>query len=244
MKNLNWSNIWINIRLLLMLLVVVFLYSFTAMRNEHRKLKKSVVQFDGIDNQFVTRETVNKLLIENKQDASSIRKDKLDLNTLENTINKHNMIEKSEVFVTIDGVLKVVVKQKTPIARVFNEYTSFYIDYQGNKMPLSKIKSARVPLVSGEINEKNRKDLHPLFLYIFKDDFLKKNIIGIHVLQNGAIKLMNRNYDYEIDFGGAVNIEKKFKNYEAFFQKAIQDSTISKYKKINLRFTQQVVCTK
>jgi cell division protein FtsQ len=32
---------------------------------------------------FVKRETVNKLLIENKENASSIGKDKLDLNKLE-----------------------------------------------------------------------------------------------------------------------------------------------------------------
>jgi cell division protein FtsQ len=36
----------------------------------------------------------------------------------------------------------------------------------------------------------------------------------------------------------------KFKNYKAFFQKAVLDSSLYNYKKIDLRFTQQVVCTK
>ncbi len=48
---------------------------------------------------------------------------------MEKTINKNPMIEKSEVYVTIDGVLKAVVKQKTPIARVFDNNGSFYYDY-------------------------------------------------------------------------------------------------------------------
>ena len=69
------------------------------------------------------------------------------------------MIEKSDVFVSIDGVLKAVVKQKTPIARVFEGDESFYIDYEGGKMPLSNNFTARVPLVSGEINKKNSEDL-------------------------------------------------------------------------------------
>ena len=51
-------------------------------------------------------------------------------------------------------------------------------------------------------------------------------------------------YNYKIDFGRTINIESKFKNYKAFFQKAVQDSSISKYSMINLRFTKQVVCTK
>lgn len=244
MRKFNWSDIWINIRLLLMFAVVVFLFSFTSKRNSDRKLTKSVVYFLGDDNLFVTSETVNKLLIENKKKAQTIRKDKLDLNTLEKAINKHNMIEKSEVFVSVDGVLKAIVKQKTPIVRVFDGEESFYIDYQGGKMPLSNNFTARVPLVSGEIKEKNAKKLNELFRFIYDDDFLRKNIVGIHIFSNGSLKMINRNFDYEIDFGKTINIEKKFNNYKAFFQKAVLDSSLYHYKKINLKFTQQVVCTK
>jgi cell division protein FtsQ len=163
---------------------------------------------------------------------------------LEKSVNQQPMVEKSEVFVSIDGVLKAVVKQKTPIARVFNESESFYIDYQGNTMPLSEYYTARVPLVSGEINKENNKDLVDLFRLIYNDEFLKKNIIGIQILPNGSLKMMNRNYDYVIEFGRTINVEDKFKNYKAFFQKAVLDSSLYHYKKINLMFTQQVVCTK
>ena len=244
MKNINWLNIWINVRLILMFTLVIFFYSFTSIRNENRKLKKITVEFVGEEQGFLSKKTVNKLLIENNSDVKTIRKVNLDLNNLEKSVSNNDMVEQSEVYVTIDGVLKAVVKQKTPIARVFDKDSSFYIDYQGSKMPLSSIHSARVPLVSGEINNKNSKNLYDLFRFIYKDEFLKKNIIGIQLYPNGAIKMMNRNYNYEIDFGSPINVEKKFNNYKAFFQKAVQDSTISKYKRITLRFTQQVVCTK
>ena len=79
MRKFNWLDIWINVRLLLMFTVVIFLFSFTAKRNSDRKLTKSVVYFLGDDNLFVTSETVNKLLIENKIKPQTIRKDKLDL---------------------------------------------------------------------------------------------------------------------------------------------------------------------
>jgi cell division protein FtsQ len=227
-----------------MFALVIFLFSFTSKRNEHRKLTKSVVIFTNDDNLFVTNETVNKLLIENKNDARSIRKDKLDLNKLEKAINSHEMIEKSEVFVSIDGVLKAVVKQKTPIARVFDESGSFYIDYKGNAMPLSDNFTARVPIVSGEINDKNRADISEMFRLIHKDDFLKKNIIGVQISPTGNVIMKNRNFKYDIDFGKTINMERKFSNYKAFFQKAVLDSSINNYKMINLKFAQQVVCTK
>ena len=240
MKRINWTNI----RLILMFTLVVFLFSFTSKRNESRKLVKSVVVFVGDNAPFIKQETVNKLLIENNRDAQSIAKDKLDLNKLEKALNAQEMIEKSEVFVSVDGVLKAIVKQKTPIARVFNGDDSFYIDYKGNTMPLSTNFAARVPLVSGQMNRKNGRDLAELFRIIHDDEFLKKNIIGVQIMPNGSLKMLNRNFNYEIDFGGTLRMKAKFNNYKAFFQKAVLDSSLNTYKIVDLRFKQQVVCTK
>jgi cell division protein FtsQ len=224
--------------------LVIFLYSFTSERNNNRKLTKSAVVFVGDDSPYVSQETVNKLLIENNTDAKSIAKDKLDLNKLEKRINAHEMIEKSDVFVSIDGVLKAIVKQKTPIARIFDENSSFYIDYQGNRMPLSANFTARVPLVSGLISTKNSEKLAELFRIIYNDEFLKKNIIAVQIMPNGSLQMRNRNYNYQIDFGGTIRMNAKFNNYKVFFQKAVLDSSLNKYKTIDLRFAQQVVCTK
>ena len=240
MKLFNWTNI----RLLLMFVLVIFLFSFTSKRNENRKLTKSVILFVGNTEPFVKQETVNKLLIENNEGVSSIQKVNLDLNKLEKNLNAQEMIEKSDVYVSIDGVLKAVVRQKTPIARIFDNEGSFYIDYEGNRMPLSTNFTARVPLVSGGINKNNNEDLAQLLRIIHDDPFLKKNIIGIEIMPNGSLKMHNRNFDFQIDFGKVINMEHKFKNYKAFFQKAVLDSSLYKYKKIDLRFTEQVVCTK
>ena len=240
MKRFNW----ITIRLVLMFGLVIVLFSFTSNRNENRKLTKTKVVFVGENASFLKQETVNKLLIENNADASAIRKDKLDLNKLEKADSSNQMVEESEVFVTIDGVLKAVVKQKTPIVRVFDGKRSFYIDYKGNTMPLSANFTARVPLVLGVIRKQNSEALAELFRKIYDDEFLKKNIIAIQIMPNGSLKMLNRNFDYQIDFGGAKNVDAKFQNYKAFFQKAVVDSSLYKYKKIDLRFTQQVICTK
>lgn len=239
-RHFNWTNL----RLVLIFSLVVFLYSFSSKRNENRKLLKSTIEFVGKEQLFVTHETVNKLLIENNKDASAIRKVALDLNSLEKSINNHEMVEKSEVFVSVDGVLKAVVKQKTPVARIVTSQESYYLDYMGTKMPLSEIHTARVPLVKGTITNENKQLVSNLFRYIYADEFLRKNIIGVEILSSGSVKMKNRNFDFTIEFGKIINVEEKFKNYQAFFQKAVQDKTIEKYKNINLKFTQQVVCTK
>ena len=240
MKFFNWTNI----RLVLMIAVVLFLYSFTSYRNEHRKIRKTEVVFVGENTLFIKPEMVNKLLIEKNRDLKTINKVDLDLKKLELSINKQQMIQQADVFVSVDGVLKAVVKQKTPLARVFDETGSFYIDYKGNKMPLSDNYTARVPLLSGEITVIKKEKLSEVLRIIAEDEFLKKNIIGVQVFPNGNLVMANRNYDFQIDFGRTINVEKKFNNYKAFFQKAVLDSTLSKYKRISLKFTKQVVCIK
>ena len=235
---------WINIRLVLMFVLVMFLFSFASIRNENRKIAKIDVKIIDKDTPFLLPEMVNKLLIEKNQDSKTITKEGLDLKKLENSINQHELIQKADVFVSVDGVLKAVVKQKTPLGRVVSETGSFYIDYEGNRMPLSDNYTARVPLISGEINGVKKEKLSEVLKMIYEDEFLKKNIISVQVLSSGSLIMENRNYDFDIDFGRIINIDKKFKNYKAFFQKAVSDSTLNKYKKINLKFTQQVVCIK
>jgi cell division protein FtsQ len=63
-------------------------------------------------------------------------------------------------------------------------------------------------------------------------------------MPHGSLKMLNRNFDFQIDFGSTMNMDRKIKNYKAFFQKAVLDSTLYKYKKIDLRFTEQVIGTK
>lgn len=240
MKKIKWNDI----RLVLMLGIVIFLYSFSSGRNETRLFKAADINFTPADVEFITHDKVNKLLIQNYDRVTSIRKDKLDLNKVEKTLEENPMIEKAEVYTTIDGKLKAEVKQKTPVARVYEGVTSYYVDSNGEEMPLSETFTARVPLVTGALDKIEKKKLHALLVYIYNDDFLKKNIIGIEIRPTGNIRMLNRNYDYEILFGKTVNMERKFNNYKAFLQDAVKDTLIENYKTINLKFTQQVVCTK
>jgi cell division protein FtsQ len=239
-KNLPWQNI----RLICIIFAMIFLYAFTSKRNENRIIKKSEVVFVGENQLFIKQETVNNLLIENFANPKTIRKVDINLNKLEKIVNNQNLIEKSDVFLSIDGVLKAVVKQKTPIARVFDSNGSFYIDSQGGTMQLSDIYTARVPIILGEVNDQNQVKIFELCKQIYDDDFFKKNIIGMKILSNGSVKMTNRNFNYEIDFGKTINMESKLKNYKAFFQKAVLDSSLYHYKIINLKFANQVVCTK
>ena len=130
MKKINWHTV----RLVFIIFVMIFLYSFSLKRNSERKINKIEVKFESNENMFLTHEMVNNLLIQNLGNASRIQKDKVDLSTLENSLNHHEMIEKAEVFSTIDGFLNTRITQKTPILRVISDDDSYYLDSKGNRI--------------------------------------------------------------------------------------------------------------
>jgi cell division protein FtsQ len=222
---------------------VVFLYAFTSKRNNGRKLVKTDIELVGNEN-YITKDSVNNLLIQSYGAVASIHKVDLDLNSVEKRLNSNAMVEKAEVYTTVDGKLKAIIKQRRPVARIFEGSQSYYLDSKGQKMPLSDNETARVPLVTGNIEMADAKKMQQLLDYIYKDAFLNKNIIGLSVTPVGNMILKSRGDDYDIVFGKPINIERKFENYKAFLQDAAKDTLIKNYKTVNLKFTQQVVCTK
>jgi len=197
MKKFNWQNI----RLVLMLIVVIFLYSFTQNRSQNKKINKIQVEFQGNNKMFLTNEMVNNLLIQNLGGTSSIQKDKVDLKDLESALKKQSFIENAEVYISEDGMLITKVLQKSPVARVVNNNRVLYVDKNGSIFQLSNNFSSRVPIVQGNVEGKFKKGFIETFKTIEKDDFLKKHIIAIKIQDNGSMTMLTREYDYDINFG-------------------------------------------
>ncbi|EIJ39033.1 hypothetical protein JoomaDRAFT_2037 [Galbibacter orientalis DSM 19592] len=232
-----------HIKIIIVLIALIFLYSFSNKRNENRVLSKNCrIEFLNDDGHFITRNTVNKLLIQNQDSLTSVSKEKLALNNIEESLNANAMVQVADVYVSITGEIGAKIRQRTPIARVAGNQ-SFYIDMDGEMMPLSPVHSARVPLITGTGLKKSMSDLYELAKYIYFDDFLKKNIIGIHQNKN-HFELKLRTESFVVDLGEMKNLSAKFNNFKAFYQKGLHDKTLDSYKVVNLGFDNQVVCTK
>ena len=234
---------WNYIKALVLLSLVVFLYAFSSKRNSVRQIADVKVNFTGNENLYISHEAVNKLLIQNEQSVTSVRKETLDLNGLETALKSNAMIKTAEVYLTVNGEVRADVEQRKPIARVSTN-ASYYIDDEGVFMPLSSNHSARVPLVTGHIEKNDLQNVFVMAQKINHDEFLKKHIVEIHQGQDKSITLRTRIWDFDILIGNLKFLDKKISNLKAFYQKAKKDKTLSKYSKVNLQFDNQVVCTK
>ncbi|WP_299431640.1 hypothetical protein [uncultured Aquimarina sp.] len=221
--------------------LIVFLFAFTGNRNERRKIKEVEIEFVQEQNPYVNELTVNKLLIQNQVGVTDVGKEILVLNIVEKGLDAHKMIEDSDVYLTVNGQLKARIKQRTPIARV-NAVVPFYVDVTGNTMPLSDNYSAHVPLVSN-VSEREVPEIFPLLRKIQQDEFLKKHVVSVYRNQSGDYELGLRVYAFKIVFGKVEQLNSKVRNFKAFYQKALKDNSLDKYKKVSLQFSNQVVCT-
>ena len=231
-----------NIKVIIVLAVVSIFFAFSSSQNHAKPISEVEVSFIGDNNLFISKTKVDKLLIQNNDYIKCVSKDILDLKALENKLSSHDMIENSEVYISINGILKIDIKQRNPYARVISD-SSFYIDNNGTKMPLSDNYSARVLLVHG-LNDESKIDyVFKLIKTIRDDEFLNLNVTDI-LINKSDISLRVRNCDFEVLVGDLNNLETKIKNFKAFYQKAYRDKILNNYKKVNLQFNNQIVCTK
>ena len=231
-----------NIKGIIVLAVVSIFFAFSSSQNNAKPISEVEVSFIGDNNLFISKTKVDKLLIQNNDYIKCVSKDILDLKALENKLSSHDMIENSEVYISINGILKIDIKQRNPYARVISD-PPFYIDNNGTKMPLSDNYSARVLLVHG-LNDESKIDyVFKLIKTIRDDEFLNLNVTDI-LINKSDISLRVRNCDFEVLVGDLNNLETKIKNFKAFYQKAYRDKILNNYKKVNLQFNNQIVCTK
>jgi len=234
---------WNYIKLAFLSVAVIALYGFADQRSKKRKVADVSVKFVGDNNLYLTEDAVNKLLIQNYGPVKNRAKEQLVLNTIEEVILSNDMVKNAQVYLTVNGELISKIVQRKPIGRV-EGVSKFYLDDLGERMPLSKQHSARVPIITGKITGRTLEDAYVILNYINEDDFLRKNVIGIHIEEEGNYQLKFRMENFVVNLGGVDNLNTKFKNFMAFYAKAAKDNSLEDYAIVSLEFNNQVVCTK
>ena len=175
---------------------------------------------------------------------------------LENGLKANPFIEFAKVYADMTGVIHVQIRQREPVLRIVNMANlHFYIDGNGNKIPLSDNYTAKVLVASGLIEEdfsgrvdtlktKMARDLFNTALYIRRDTLWDNQIEQLFVDLKGDIEMVPRVGSHKIILGSADSLQIKFRNLLVFYKKAIPKVGWDAYKTINLKYANQIVCEK
>jgi len=188
----------------------------------------------------------------------------VDVPSLEQRLRNLPSVARAEVYHTMDGVLHVKVEQRVPIVRVFNrDGSSFYIDLEGFTMPLSNHYTARVPVVSGHLFEPGAllgvrsvyendsvqqrflsDDIHRLALFLRSDPFWDAMIDQVVVNPSGEFELVPKVSAQRVLIGDGTDLQQRFAKLRLFYERGIPQADWRRYARIDLRFADQIVCTK
>ena len=225
---------------------LVVLLGFTSMRHEDKKCTDYRIDLGAAEGSLITQGEVI-LLMESVSDSlvgQSVTQ--LPLYEIENKIEQQKNVENAEVYVTIDGRLKIDVQQKDPIVRVKSvNKQEFYMDEGGAIFELSSNYTKRLLVANGNIKDSiDLSMINTLAKYINSDSFLKSQIIQIYVKENKEIELIPRVGNHNILLGNIDGYKEKFKKLKLFYSEGVKQTGWNNHKEINLKFKDQIVCVK
>ena len=240
---------------------------FVGNRRKNHVCSEIVIQLDEKDgNYFIDKGDVLEMLNSKGKKLTGMPMQDINTGMLEKIINTNPFIENAEVFSTIDGNVNISVKQRNPILRIMNaKGEDFYVDEKGVFMPVSDKFTAPVMVANGYIfnssTEKkiynlaydpsdtvsNRLMIEQLFALvniIRKDTFWNAQLEQVYVNEWQEIELIPRIGNHKIIIGDVSNLEEKLNRLMLFYKKGLNKIGWNTYRTINLKFKNQVVCSK
>ena len=191
---------------------------------------------------------VNEKIVLNHLQAKSVHFDSILMNDfsiekLEHILESHNGIKEVEVFVTQKGGVSILIEQKKAIVRVKSNTDDYYLDELGKKMQICDEYSPKLVVATGDISAKSNAEIYEFIKEINKSDFWSAQITQIH-FENNDIFLIPRVGNQKINIGNFENIVEKLDNLYQFYKLAMPVQWWQTYSDINLKFNNQVVCSR
>lgn len=242
-------------------LVIALLVSLSFVADEQKQMRcqsLDVAILPESGTYFITRDDVVREITGGRGEAVLLGEPVVLFNVgeLEDALELNPFVQEAEVFIDIEGNLRVDVTQRRPIVRIMRQDGSgYYIDEFGIKMPLSDSFTAHVPIATGNIYEKMEhtkdtvfskvgRDIYKLAVYLDKNPFWKAMVDQVEITAKSELVFIPKIADHKVVLGDATNLEQKLAHLKVFYKKGLNKLGWDKYKVINLKYTGQIVCEK
>lgn len=249
----------------LAVMAILLTLGFVERTADRRPVSALDVRVSGAEGlHFIDEEAVRREVLDHGTSVVGAPLGEVDVPAIERRLRSIPSVAKAEVYHTMDGVLHVQVEQRRPIVRVVNrDGSGFYIDQDGWTMPLSARYTARVPVVAGNLREpavsdgvrhvlgtdsmmqgQRSDEIYRLALFLHQNPFWNALVDQVVVNADGEFELVPKVGAQRILIGDGSALEQRFNKLRLFYEKGMPQADWRRYARIDLRFADQVVCTK
>ena len=238
--------LYIILALLLLSYLGVSVYYLTNKKvNDTLCEKVEIVIADSLEKHFLAGKDIVAYLA--KEKLYPLHKKSAEINTyqIEAALLKNVIIESAKVVQSISGMITITVTQKMPVLRVYSSAGNYYVDNTGQIMPSNLGQAIYVPVASGNIEKSFAvSDLYKFALFLQQDAFWNDQITQIYVRSVNDIEIVPRVGNHRILMGSLDDYETKLKKLRLFYEQVTPRMGWDKYSIINLKYRNQLVCTK
>jgi cell division protein FtsQ len=180
----------------------------------------------------------------------------IDVKAIEERYRKESYLRDVKVFIDSRAVLNIEVEPREAFFRVLHDDgTSYFVDKEGYRFPVSRhytprvqVVTGKVPIVKQSLAQNDSSVIHHIFellSFIKKDELLDALVEEIHVEIGGVIELVPKVGKFRIIYGrhDPLAIADRFENLRIFYEEGMPYEGWNKYSSINIEFKDQVVCS-
>jgi cell division protein FtsQ len=179
----------------------------------------------------------------------------INIQKLEARLNKIPAVRKAEVYIALDGILKIKIEERTPVVLVQNvNEQEFYLDSQGVIIPNTSSKFCDVLVASGNIRNamasgkiiggETAKNIVAVAKFIAADPLWNAQFQQLYVDNYNDLILIPRIGKHSIVVGNGANLPQKFGNLRLFYDQGLKSTGWDRYKSVDISNLNQVVGTR
>ena len=249
-ENSKKTSIGKRIAYIVMLIIAVAYYpvvmSFVSSEKALTECTKVVTSVaNSSADVMITEKNLERIIDQNWPAIKGTLLNEMNLNEMESRIEQLPMVKRCEMYFTAGGVLHVEVLQREPLMHVFSSDGSYYIDAEMNKFSSERGMMANTIVVNGYVNSAvDTSELVELCQFIHDDSFWRAQIEQIYVTEKQEFMLVPRVGEHIIEIGTIERLDEKMTNLRLLYTKGWAPREWNLYKRINLKYKDQVVCTK
>jgi cell division protein FtsQ len=251
---MNWKKRLVQVLWLLAGIGTIVLFGAAMQQKNHKTCAGVKVEITGVEDHLFIDENDVLAIINSKSVISNQATSKIDLRAIETALEATAWVKKAELFFDNKQVLQVKIVERQPVARVFTaEGTSFYLDSNGLRLPLSDKLSARVPMFTNFPSDRPvlakpdsllLESVVALGKYIVADSFWMAQTAQIAITPQATFEIVPTLGDQIIVFGTADDYAAKFNRLYTFYKKAWVQNGINTYEKLDVQYNNQVVAVR
>jgi len=250
---------------LLLISYLVVIFSFTADKNEELLCNElQIVMKDTLKSEFLKKTDIEKLVLKEEKELLGYPIYAVNTRKIEKKIRELPYIKEAEIFYDLNGIMYVNILQREAIVKnVTKTGAGYYLDSEGylfspkgNFTPYimvangyftdgSELKTIKNISELSELAKYDEwDDLLRLINFIRKDEFWRSQIVQIYCNKDQEFELIPRVGAHQILLGNADDLAVKFKNLKTLYNEGLAYEGWNKYEIINLKYNNQVICSK